>query len=417
MRKILIVGAGHSGLQLAHGLLNNGYDVTVITGQTSIEIRTGRPAITQLTMPTALELERELHLDFWSAQSPQIDKFNIGLFPPGAPPTVMPSHFEQGYAVAVDRRVKIADWLEYFEDCGGKVVIHGVTVSDLDYFSRMFDLIVVAVGHGELGALFDHDSSRFSAARKRGTAQALLYDVEPEQGEKESIGWAGTAPALGCFFLVPFLTREGHCHALFMSERPSDGVSRWPVRPRPDEQLAWMKEKLRMHAAPYYERVRDAELLDGNSTTAGVIRPQVRNPVGVLPSGGLVLGISDVVISMDPYVLQGWNHSARCAKSYLDSITAHGDKPFDRAFLEQTFETFWDYGHTAQHWSEWVSTMWDQDLPDWVQEIFGAMAEVPGVGDRLLKGWNYPPDFFTWLYDEQGGRKWLEEIRAMRARM
>ncbi|WP_017590935.1 styrene monooxygenase/indole monooxygenase family protein [Nocardiopsis potens] len=417
MRKILIVGAGHSGLQLAHGLLNNGYDVTVITGQTSIEIRTNRPAITQLTMPTALELERELHLDFWSAQAPRIEKFKIGLFPPGASPTIMASSFENGgYGIAIDRRVKIADWLEYFEDCGGKVVIHGVTVSDLDYFSRMFDLIVIAVGHGELGALFDHDTSRFSAARKRALAQANIFDVAVDPGEKDSVGWAGTSPELGCFFLVPFLTREGPCHALFMSDRPGGSMGAWPARPRPDDQFAWMQELLRKYAPPYYERVKDAELVDGRSTIAGMLQPQVRNPVGVLPSGGLVLGISDVVISMDPYVLQGWNHSARCAKSYLESILAHGDKPFDRDFLERTFEEFWEYGHTAQHWSEWVSTMWEQRLPDWVQEIFGLMAEVPGVGDRLLKGWNYPPDFFTWLYDEQGGKKWLEELKAARGR-
>jgi 2-polyprenyl-6-methoxyphenol hydroxylase-like FAD-dependent oxidoreductase len=76
MRKILIVGAGQSGLHLAHGLLSSGYDVTLITGRTSTELRTGRPSITQLTFPTVLEYERELGLDFWSADVPRIERPN-----------------------------------------------------------------------------------------------------------------------------------------------------------------------------------------------------------------------------------------------------------------------------------------------------------------------------------------------------
>src|SRR6478735_7193288 len=150
MRKILIVGAGHAGLHLAHGLLTHGYDVTVITGQSSTEIRTGRPSVTQFTFPTALDYEREYELDLWSALSPQIREQRVHLYPGADRPTLSlkgRTGKANDYMVAVDRRVKMADWLEFFEDRGGKVVIHGVTVTDLDYFSRMFDLIIVAVGH------------------------------------------------------------------------------------------------------------------------------------------------------------------------------------------------------------------------------------------------------------------------------
>ena len=41
MRKILIVGAGQSGLQLALGLKAAGYDVTVMTSYTGQEIYDG----------------------------------------------------------------------------------------------------------------------------------------------------------------------------------------------------------------------------------------------------------------------------------------------------------------------------------------------------------------------------------------
>ena len=39
MRRIAIVGAGQSGLQLGLGLLDTGYDVTMITNRTADEIR------------------------------------------------------------------------------------------------------------------------------------------------------------------------------------------------------------------------------------------------------------------------------------------------------------------------------------------------------------------------------------------
>ncbi|MGW0898653.1 NAD-binding protein, partial [Streptomyces goshikiensis] len=42
MRRILVVGAGQSGLQLALGLQDKGYEVTLMSNRTADEIRTGR---------------------------------------------------------------------------------------------------------------------------------------------------------------------------------------------------------------------------------------------------------------------------------------------------------------------------------------------------------------------------------------
>jgi 2-polyprenyl-6-methoxyphenol hydroxylase-like FAD-dependent oxidoreductase len=47
MRKILIVGAGQSGLQLALSLREHDYDVTVMSARTPDEIRNGRVMSTQ----------------------------------------------------------------------------------------------------------------------------------------------------------------------------------------------------------------------------------------------------------------------------------------------------------------------------------------------------------------------------------
>ena len=58
MRKILIVGSGQSGLQLALGLQARGYDVTVMSARTAEEIRVGQVMSTQCMFEYSLNLER-----------------------------------------------------------------------------------------------------------------------------------------------------------------------------------------------------------------------------------------------------------------------------------------------------------------------------------------------------------------------
>ncbi|MFL1379249.1 MULTISPECIES: styrene monooxygenase/indole monooxygenase family protein [unclassified Nocardiopsis] len=415
MRKILIVGAGHAGLHLAHGLLTHGYDVTVITGQSSLEIRTGRPSITQFTFPTALEYERKFDLDFWSALSPQIREQKLAVFREGQPITAISgrSHPGNGYTVAVDRRVKMADWLEFFEDRGGKVVIHGVTVTDLDYFSRMFDLIIVAVGHGELGQLFDHDTSRFSGTRPRALAQAYVYDLwPPHPGEGENIGWFGVTEEAGNIMLIPILTQEGPAHNLLLVDKKGGPMDAWPDRPGPEEQLRRMKDLMRKYAPEFFERSKDAALVDGRSTIVEDLTPQVRNPVGRLPSGGLAIGMADVVVTMDPFVGQSWNNSTRCAEAYLESIIEHGDKPFDEDFMVGAFDRFWEFGQDNQMWAEFASTMVEQSLPEHIMNILAASVQYQEVADRWIQGWDFPSDYKNWMLDEQKALAYIAEVRA-----
>lgn len=417
MRKILIVGAGHAGLHLAHGLLTHGYDVTVITGQSSLEIRTGRPSISQFTFPTALEYERRLDLDFWSALSPQIREQKMFIFKRGRPPVSLKgrSHHGNGYSVSVDRRVKMADWLESFEDRGGKVVIHGVTVTDLDYFSRMFDLIIVAVGHGELGQLFAHDSSRFSGARPRSLAQAYVYDLWPDPDGTENIGWEGVTEEAGNILLIPILTQEGPAHNMLLVDKKGGPMDAWPDRPGPEEQLRRMKDLMRKYAPNFFERCKDAVLVDGRSTIIEELTPQVRNPVGVLPSGGKALGMADVVVTMDPFVGQSWNNSTRCAEAYLESIIEHGEKVFDEEFMTKAFDRFWEFGQDNQMWSEFASTMVEQELPEHLMNVLAAASEYQEIADRWVQGWDCPSDYKSWLFDPEMARQYVAAIMRAEA--
>jgi dimethylglycine dehydrogenase len=65
MARILIVGAGQAGLQLALGLVHDGHDVTVVSNRTPEEIRDGKVMSSQCMFGAALQHEHELGIDYW----------------------------------------------------------------------------------------------------------------------------------------------------------------------------------------------------------------------------------------------------------------------------------------------------------------------------------------------------------------
>jgi 2-polyprenyl-6-methoxyphenol hydroxylase-like FAD-dependent oxidoreductase len=73
MTKITIVGGGQSGLQLGIGLIQNGYDVSVVTDRAPEQIRDGRVTSSQCMFATALDHERALGIDFWDDTCPPVE--------------------------------------------------------------------------------------------------------------------------------------------------------------------------------------------------------------------------------------------------------------------------------------------------------------------------------------------------------
>nr|WP_221308310.1 styrene monooxygenase/indole monooxygenase family protein [Nocardiopsis mwathae] len=421
----MIVGAGQSGLHLAHTLLDHGYDTTIVTAQSSTEIRTGRPSATQLTMPRVLEMERAARLDRWRDQAPRYTGARLSLRPQGASPIEFTGTFTTGYGVSVDRRMKMADWLEHFEDRGGKVTIHGVTVSDLDYFTRMYDLIIVAVGAGELGALFGPDPTRSGGAHEGVLTQALLTGVAPpegtgEQGLGEAISLGpreaadgGLLPG-GEVFIVPILCADGPATSVFVKGRPGSALDCGPdIGGRATEQeiLDALMGRLREHVPDVAARCEGAALVDDRAASIDRIVPQVRRPVGVLPSGGRVLGMADVVLSSDPISGQGWNNSTLCADAYLHAITYRGEAPFTEEWMEQTFDAFWeDTGRHAAVFSEMVTGFWANSLPDHFPELIEAVVAHPEVRDRWITGFDRPDDYEKWMFDPAKARAYISRF-------
>src|SRR5205807_1322169 len=111
MRKIMIVGAGQSGLQLALGLLAHGYDVTVVSERTSEEVYSGRVTSTQCMFDSALQHERDLGINFWEDDAPRIEGMGLSIADGQGERVINWSGRLGAYAQLVDQRVKIAGWM------------------------------------------------------------------------------------------------------------------------------------------------------------------------------------------------------------------------------------------------------------------------------------------------------------------
>lgn len=204
MRKILIVGAGQAGLQLALSLQSHDYDVTVMSARTPEEIRSGRVMSTQCMFGPALQHERDYGLNLWEHQTPDIEGLGLSILGPDGGRALDWLGDLDDYAQSVDQRVKMSGWLELFEERGGKVVYHGVTTSDIDALTPFYDLVIIAAGKGELVQLFDRDPSRSPyTSTQRILAVVYVHGMtpRPEHPTVQAVRF-NAAPGVGELFVM-----------------------------------------------------------------------------------------------------------------------------------------------------------------------------------------------------------------------
>ena len=409
MAKILIVGAGQAGLQLALGLQGDGHDVTVMTDRTPDEIRAGRVLSTQCMFNTALSHERDLGLNLWDAQAPLVQGLGVSVSGPESARVIDWVGRLDGPAQSVDQRVKMPAWLELFAERGGKVVVNGVTVSDLDLLVRGYDLTLVAAGKGELVSMFARDEERsVFTAPQRALSVSYVHGLAPRPEHDFAAVRCNLVPGVGELFVIPALTLSGPCDILFWEGIPGGPLDVFEPAVAPEEQLKRTLELMRTYTPWEYERAAGGvELTDERATLAGRYTPVVRRAVGELPSGGVVLGVADVVFANDPITGQGSNSASKCATSYLESIRAHGDQPFDRAFMEATFESYWN--STASDVTAWTNAML-MPPPEHVLNLIGAAGQIPPVAARFANGFDNPSDFPNWFFTPEAADAYLASL-------
>ena len=114
MRSIAIVGGGQAGLPLAFGLLDKGYEVTMVTNRTPDDLRGGKVMSSQCMFDPALQIERDLGINHWEGQCPPVQGISFAVPHPevaGAKAIDWSARLDQP-AQAVDQRLKMVSWLE-----------------------------------------------------------------------------------------------------------------------------------------------------------------------------------------------------------------------------------------------------------------------------------------------------------------
>lgn len=409
MRKILIVGAGQAGLQLGLGLVEEGYEVTLMSARTPEEIRTGRVMSTQGMFAPALQIERDRGLNLWEPKTPKIGSVYVTVADPAAVGTPALSFIGplDEFAQSVDQRVKMAGWLELFEQRGGRVIYHTVLTSELAGLAALHELTIIAAGKGELVELFDRDPGRSPFTRpQRALACIYIHGMAPRTDQPAPHVGINVTPGVGELFTIPAYTSSGPCDILLCEGVPGGPLDCWADRPKPQAHLDRTLEFVRDYAPWEYERCGQVEPTDARCTLVGGYTPVVRHPVGRLSETAFVLGMADVVVANDPICGQGANNACHCAAIYLRSILDRGEQPLDREWMQATFDAYWDY---ARHPTAFSNLMLGP-LPDHVQRALGAAASSPAVARRFANAYAHPADFDDWLTDADKTAAYLASL-------
>jgi len=409
-RSVSIIGGGQAGLQLGCGLLQHGYEVQILQNRSADEVRAGRVMSTQCMFDAALQNERDVGLNFWDDVCPAIDSLHFSVPAPGG--SGQKAIDWKGAlarpAQSVDQRVKFPAWMREFERRGGNLQIKEANIEDLEAHAKSSDLVIVACGKGEIARLFERDPERSPFEKpKRNIAVAYVNGLA-----KSPDGLPVTfnmIPTVGEFFTIPALTVSGPCDILIFECIPGGPMDDcWRDAKTPAEHLASAKRVLDTFVPWEASRCRDIELTDENGILKGAFAPTVRKPVGRLPSGALVLGMADALVLNDPITGQGSNNASKCARHYMDAILSHGERPFDEAFMQSTFDAFWGY---AQYVVGWTNAMLEPPPPH-VLKLMGAAQGSATLAARIANGFNHPPDLFPWFAVPEEAERVLASLTA-----
>jgi 2-polyprenyl-6-methoxyphenol hydroxylase-like FAD-dependent oxidoreductase len=407
MRRIGIIGAGQAGLHLGIGLVDAGYAVTLYSDRTPEAILNGKPMAFPLLFPTALQLERDLGINFWDDEFLGCDRFHSDVYDPeGNLALTMSSDLEQRWQ-AVDQRLKFFTWMQEFVKRGGELVIKAMTPQDLEECVQSYDLVVVAVGRGSFSTLFAKDAQKSQHDQPKRHLAGGVYTGLKEEAIDSRTFKVTNLPGIGEMLQMPFYTKDKLPAYIVAFEAQPGGVMDQFSQVQSGQELLEVSKKVIQELRPSeYEVVKDMKLVDDQAWIQGAIIPIVRQPIGHLPSGAIVMGIGDAVILHDPLAAQGANNATKMAHLVKQRIIEHGNQRFDESWMQGVFDEFWNYAQYTYTLTDYLLTP-----PDHMQDMMVAMAQNPEIAKDYFNGVNNPPSLAAW-FDAESSKKYLAEKNA-----
>ncbi|WP_288386158.1 styrene monooxygenase/indole monooxygenase family protein [uncultured Acinetobacter sp.] len=410
MRNVAIVGAGQSGLQLGLSLLETGYTVTIVTNRTADEIRQGKVMSSQCMFHTALQTERDVGLNFWEEQCPAVEGIGFTLVNPetGDAAFSWSARLER-YAQSVDQRVKMPYWIEEFERRGGKLIIQDVGINELEQLTAEYELVLLAAGKGEVVKQFERDAQR-STFDKPQRALALTYVKGMKPISPYSRVTFNVIPGVGEYFCFPALTVNGPCEIMVFEGIPEGPMDCWQDAKTPEQHLQMSKDILNTYLPWEAERCSEIELTDAGGYLSGRFAPSVRKPILTLPSGRKVFGMADALVVNDPITGQGSNNAAKCSKIYFDAILARDSQEFSSEWMQQTFESYWNYAETVVAWTNSLLVPPEPQMID----VLAAASQNQAIASTIANNFDDPRQFAPWWFDQSAAQRFIQSKQCQK---
>jgi 2-polyprenyl-6-methoxyphenol hydroxylase-like FAD-dependent oxidoreductase len=347
-RRIGIVGSGQAGLLAAHGFLRAGHEVTLYSDRSAAQwLHGSKPSGTAARFELALQYERELGLAHWEHEAPKVRGVHLTFCPTAGNRLVTMTGTATTYFQAIDLRLQSHRWMLDFEAAGGEIVVGKVDPAELDAISGRHDLVLVATGRGPLAEVFPRNAERSVHDKP----QRKLAMVVVTGGE--AFANIPFLPVLFNFFAphgetfwMPYYHRDhGPTWCLVFEAKPGGAMDHFDGCTSGEQILATAKQVIRDLIPWDAAWAAKLELADPDGWLLGSVTPTVREPVGRLPSGRVVMPLGDTAISLDPIAGQGANLGNKLARHIVAAVAADPERAFDAAWMTSTFEAFWaDHG-------------------------------------------------------------------------
>jgi 2-polyprenyl-6-methoxyphenol hydroxylase-like FAD-dependent oxidoreductase len=419
MRNIAIIGAGVTGLVTAHGLIKQGYKVTLFSDKSPQDfLSKAHPTGAAVRFNMALDIERELGLNHWEHQAPKADGAHITFINGDSNRLMTLCGRSQHYVQGIDPRLQSHQWMLDLEEQGGKVIIEHVSTARLDDIASAHDLTLVAGGRREICQLFKRNE-KLSVYTQPPRKLAMVVGV----GNKKAMDGVSGLPVKfnifakhgECIFAPWYHKDHGHAWSLQFGAKHGGALDKFGAV-KNGEQAMEMALKLIKEMMPWeHEWSKNMVLADEHSWLTGSFVPEVREPVATLPSGNVVMGLGDTVVSMDPVGGQGANHCNKMSKNVVNAIVAHQNKPFDAHWMNATFEQHWQ----QHHWGNDITNLLLEPPVDAVKELliaqYGSTGDVNDssveqkIADAFTNNFNDPAVLTQTLQDLNKARALIEE--------